>query len=109
MSYTLLIDGEQRTYDTPMKLLDLLPEQDKKKYYAARVDRRVRPLTYEINEDAIITWLDLSDRQACQFYENSLRYLICMAFYRLYPKAKIRLSYNVSLSRRDKSEDGRNR
>ena len=98
MSYTLLIDGEQRTYDTPMKLLDLLPEQDKKKYYAARVDRRVRPLTYEINEDAIITWLDLSDRQACQFYENSLRYLICMAFYRLYPKAKIRLSYNVSRS-----------
>lgn len=97
MSFTLLIEGEQKIYDAPVRLLDIMPKGEHK-YYAARVDRRVRPLTYEVNHDAIVTWVDLSDRETCQFYENSLRYLICMAFYRLYPKTKIRLSYNVSRS-----------
>ena len=49
-------------------LLDLLKEEDKTKYYAARVNNRLRELTFEVHYDAKIDFLDLSDYDACFVY-----------------------------------------
>lgn len=78
--------------------LSLLPDEDKKKYYVCLVNGRVRELTYPLSKDATVEYLDLTSSEAGKVYEASLRYVIALAFYNCYPKAKIRLSYSVSRS-----------
>ena len=78
--------------------LSLLPDEDKKKYYVCLVNGRVRELTYPLTKNATLEFLDLTSSEAGKVYEASLRYVIALAFYNCYPKAKIRLSYNVSRS-----------
>lgn len=78
--------------------LSLLPDEDKKKYYVCLVNGRVRELTYPLSKDATVEYLDLTRSEAGKVYEASLRYVIALAFYNCYPKAKIRLSYSVSRS-----------
>ena len=78
--------------------LSLLPDEDKKKYYVCLVNGRVRELTYPLSKNATLEYLDLTSSEAGKVYEASLRYVIALAFYNCYPKAKIRLSYNVSRS-----------
>lgn len=78
--------------------LTLLPDEDKKKYYVCLVNGRVRELTYPLTKNATLEFLDLTSSEAGKVYEASLRYVIALAFYNCYPKAKIRLSYNVSRS-----------
>ncbi len=78
--------------------LSLLPDEDKKKYYVCLVNGRVRELTYPLTKNATLEFLDLTSSEAGKVYEASLRYVVALAFYNCYPKAKIRLSYNVSRS-----------
>lgn len=78
--------------------LSILPDEDKKKYYVCLVNGRVRELTYPLTKNATLEFLDLTSSEAGKVYEASLRYVIALAFYNCYPKAKIRLSYNVSRS-----------
>lgn len=78
--------------------LSLLPDEDKKKYYVCLVNGRVRELTYPLSKNATLEYLDLTSSEAGKVYEASLRYVIALAFYNCYPKAKIRFSYNVSRS-----------
>ena len=78
--------------------LSILPNEDKKKYYVCLVNGRVRELTYPLTKNATLEFLDLTSSEAGKVYEASLRYVIALAFYNCYPKAKIRLSYNVSRS-----------
>ena len=91
--------NEHRTIrSSKISLFDLLKEEDLLKYYAVKVNNRLRELTYEIHYDATIEFIDLNDSDACNVYERSLRYLFCMATYELYPELKFRLSYSVSRS-----------
>ena len=78
--------------------LSILPDEDKKKYYVCLVNGRVRELTYPLTKNATLEFLDLTSSEAGKVYEASLRYVIALAFYNCYPKAKIRFSYNVSRS-----------
>ena len=57
MSFKLKFLGQEKEFDGRVKLLDLLPAEDKKKYVCARVNNRSRELTYEVNYEAkIIFW-----------------------------------------------------
>lgn len=90
---------ERRTIrSSKIVLYDLVKEQDLERFYAVRVNNRLRELTYELHYDATIEFLDLNDSDACSVFERSLRYLFCMAVYELYPELKFRLSYSVSRS-----------
>ena len=90
---------EHRTIrSSKIALYDLVKEEDLEKFYAVKVNNRLRELTYEIHYDATIEFLDLNDSDACCVFERSLRYLFCMAVYELYPELKFRLSYSVSRS-----------
>lgn len=91
--------NERRTIrSTKIALYDLVKEEDLEKFYAVKVNNRLRELTYEIHYDSTIEFLDLNDSDACSVFERSLRYLFCMAVYELYPELHFRLSYSVSRS-----------
>ena len=58
----------------------------------------MRELNYEVYYDCEIELLDLTNSDAVKVYETSLRYLLAMAFRRVYPQYSVRFSYNVSRS-----------
>lgn len=96
MSYKVLLGTEERIYEKPMQILDILG--DSKDYICASVNNRVRELTYTIDKDCKIIPLTSKDRDAKPCYEASLRFLVAMAMHNLYPNIEIRFSYNVSRS-----------
>ena len=81
---------------TPIK--NLIKPEDDKKYYAAKVNNRLRELTYELSFDSTVELLDKTHYDAIKVYETSLRYLLALAFRNLYPSYSIRISYNISRS-----------
>lgn len=79
-------------------LLNLLNEDEKYNYYSCLVNGRVRELSFKISFDAELEFLDLTHTESMKAYEATLRYIIAMAFNKLYPQAKIKFNYNVSRS-----------
>lgn len=96
MSFTLKYLGKEETYEKKVRLLDLV--SDNKEIICARVNNRVRELTYEVYYDAKVDFLTVKDQDAIKTYESSLRFVVAMAFKRVYPDVEIRFCYNVSRS-----------
>jgi uridine kinase len=98
MQFKIKLNGSEKTYEKKVSLLDLLTPEQKaaKNIVCAKVNNRVRELTYEVYYDATIEFLTVADHEAMKIYEASLRYLVAMAFSRCYPNLRIRYSYNVS-------------
>ncbi len=97
MSFKLHYLGQEKEFDKKVRLLDLIDKEDKS-IICARVNNRVRELTYEVYYDANVEFLTVKDGDATKIYEASLRFVLAMAFKRVYPDLKIRLCYNVSRS-----------
>lgn len=96
MAFTLKYLGQEKTFTKNVRLLDLCG--DDKSIICARVNNRLRELTYEVYYDANVEFLTVKDIDAIKTYEASLRFVMAMAFDRVYPELKIRYSYNVSRS-----------
>ena len=90
------ISNVVKEYPNGTKLLDLLPEEDKKKYICALVNNRLRELDYVLNQDSEIRFLDLSSSQSMGIYQTSLRYLFAMAVSRVQKKVKVTFNYSIS-------------
>lgn len=98
MEFTLKYSNKQETFNKKVSLLDLLPDNEKKNYICANVNNVIRSLDYELYYNAEITFLNTKDYQAIKIYETSLRFIAAMAIKNLYPKLKVRFSYNISRS-----------
>ena len=97
MSFQVDIQGKTITLEHKTPILDIIKDHDpEKRAVAARVDNRVRELTYELTRDCKVELLTVKDPDAVKVYEASLRYVVAMAFARCYPGLKIRYAYNVS-------------
>ena len=96
--FKVTIKGELFTLETKTQIKDLIDKNEQKKYFVAKVNNRLRELTYELCYDCEVTLLDLSEYDAVKVYETSLRYLIAMAYHNLYPDYEVRISYNISRS-----------
>ena len=96
MSFKIIFNNEEKIYDQPVKVLDIVG--DSREYLAAYVNKRVRELTYVIDKDAEIIPLTFKDRDAMRIYESSLRFLVAMAMHNIHPHYQIRFAYNVSRS-----------
>jgi uridine kinase len=90
--------GKEKEFDKKISLLSLLDNSEKYSYLVAKVNNRLRELTYEVNYDCEVEFLGFDNYNAIRVYETSLRYLIALAFEKLYPELEIRFSYNVSRS-----------
>ncbi len=65
----------------------------------AKVNGRIKELSFELSYDSVIEFLDLSDESALSIYQASLRYIIAMAVHNLYGKNKnIRFSNSISMA-----------
>ncbi len=65
---------------------------------ASTVNGRLRELSYVLDQDATVEFLDFKSRDAVRIYESTLRYVVAMAMSQLYPKAKLRFNYSISRS-----------
>ena len=65
--------------------------------FAVKANRRLRELTYQLHADCEIEFLSHSVRSANRIYEASLRFVVAMAYNRLF-KSQVKFNYNVSMS-----------
>lgn len=99
MPFTVEIGDRKLSFDRKTTILDIIKDFDpNKQALAARVNNRVRELTYEVSRDSKVEILTVKNHEAIKVYEASLRYVVAMAFARCYPGLKIRFAYNVSRS-----------
>ncbi len=96
MSFKIIFNNEEKIYEQPVKVLDIVG--DSREYLAAYVNKRVRELTYVVDKDSEIIPLTFKDRDAMRIYESSLRFLVAMAMHNIHPHYQIRFAYNVSRS-----------
>lgn len=97
MPFTIKLNNKTLQFEKKVRLSSLI-EDEEKQYFIAKVNNRLRELSYEVYYDAEVTFLTIKDREAVRVYETSLRYLFAMTAHRLYPNLKFRFSYNVSRS-----------
>ena len=97
MAFTLKFNDQEKSFDKKVALLNLV-DDPKKEFVCAKVNNRIRELTYEVYYDAEVEFLTVKEADAIPIYETSLRYLVAMAFNRAYPELEVRFSYNVSRS-----------
>ena len=95
--YTVTLNGKQTQFDEKRTILSLVDDPDKR-FVAAKVNNRLRELSYELGFDCEVKLLDLKDSDAVKVYETSLRYLIAMAFHNVYPEYKVKIYYGISRS-----------
>lgn len=79
------------------KIRDFIKD-NKKKYYAALVNGRLRELNYKVVSNCDIELIGKENSNVSRMYEAGLRYLFALAFYNLFPKCLITFHYNVSRS-----------
>ncbi len=83
------------------RVLDLVKKEDRNNLVVCQVGAQVKELRYSLsekNEGMKIQLLNLDHIEAGKAYEATLRYVIAMAFYNLYPDVKIKFTYHVSRS-----------
>lgn len=93
--------NKKQKIESGTRVLDLVDKKDRKNLVVCQVGAQVKELNYKLSEKnngMTIQLLDLSSAEASRAYEASLRYIIAMAFFNVYPDVKIRFSYNVSRS-----------
>ena len=96
--FTVCFLNKKKEFDHKVKLLDLLPDENKKDYLCAKVNNRIRELTYEVHYDADVEFLTICDEEAMHIYEATLRYIIAMALYQIDPNLQLKYSYYESRS-----------
>jgi uridine kinase len=94
----LLIKGVTYEYDMPVSLEEIKDKLGLNHILAATVDLRLRELSYIVNKDSTIEFLDYSHSDAIKIYESTLRYVVAMAIKNLYKDAKVKFNYSVSRS-----------
>ena len=94
--FKIKINNTELSFDKPVRALELIPNEDKYKYCACKINNRLRELTYIINRDTELEFLDLNDYNAIDLYQNSLRFILCMAMHNLYPNAKVEINRFIS-------------
>lgn len=94
--FTINVDGKSYDFENPVRLEEL-SEEIPGEYYAATVNNRLRELSYKVDYDADVTFLDYTYYDTTKIYGTSMRYLVAMAFHRLYPHVQIKFTKSISM------------
>lgn len=95
--FTIKSNNKELVFESEIRVNELINDVNKE-FPVAKVNNRLRELSYKFNYDADVEFLTLSNREAVLIYEISLRYLIAMSFKNIYPDYKIRFKYSISRS-----------
>ena len=93
----ITINNQQIQVPKGTRLMDIINDPNKE-VLTAKVNNRLRELTYALTFDATVEPLSYLSSDAIKVYETSLRYLISMAFRNLYPDLQLKISYGISRS-----------
>lgn len=94
-----IIDIDNKTYKFNNRItLEELAKQLNVKALAAKVNNRLRELTYYINSDSVVEFIDLSDTEGVRIYQTTLRFLLVKAINNLFPNKQVRFAHHVSRS-----------
>lgn len=88
-------------YDSnkPTSIESLIPQDKKYKYICARIDGRLRELSYIVNKPCDIELYGVSnDVEGMLIYKNTLMFVVAMALHNLFPDEKMLFSNDVSRS-----------
>lgn len=95
--FTIKTNNKDYIFEDEIRVSDLIDDVNRE-FPVAKVNNRLRELSYKFSYDADVEFLTLSNREAVHIYERSLRFLIAMAFKNIYPDYKIRFKYSISRS-----------
>ncbi len=95
--FTVNINNKTLEFDKAIRVKDVVNDTFKD-YPVVLVNNRLRELSYRFEKDATIEPLTLDSPEVVHVYEASLRYLIAMAFKRVYPEFNIKFKYSISRS-----------
>ena len=95
--FTVKINNQEYKFEEKVTLLELA-----KKYMPnaiiAKVNNRLRELSYYVNYSCVVEFLDLTSFDSVRVYETSVRYLIIMALEKIDPNIKVQFNQCVSRS-----------
>lgn len=92
------VNGKVHEYNDYPLLSDIAKDLKVKDVLAAKVNGRLRELTYILTKDSNVEFLDYKSADAIKIYETTLRFVIANAVQNLYPKASVKFSYSISRS-----------
>ena len=95
--YTVIINNKTYNYEEK-KTLEEIANELNIKGYVAKVNNRLRELTFYLNFDCKVEFLGLDDLEAVRTYQSTLRYIISMAIKRVDANARIVFNDYVSRS-----------
>ena len=91
------VGSKEYKFDQEIRLNEL-PEANNKEFYVGRVNNRMRELSYKFYYDAEVEFLSMDNPETVHIYEQSLRYLIAMAFKNIYPEYKIKCVSRIKMT-----------
>jgi len=94
--FQVKVNHEVFTYDTPIRL-ETIAKKYQGTFFAAKVNNRLRELSYVLEFDATIEFLDYRYTDSFRIYATSMRYLISMAFSRKYPEVQLKFSNSIAM------------
>lgn len=94
-----LSDGKKEEVTAGITLLEL-----SKKYgqncpstiVAAKVNNDIKELSFELQEDSTVTFVDLTDDDGMRIYRRSLYFILIKAAHDLFPDRKVVISHSIS-------------
>ena len=92
----IVVNGKKEVFEQEQTLESISQKLQLEHVLAAKVDGRLRELTYCIKKDCDIEYLTMDDPDAIKIYESTLRYVVAMAVQNLYPHVKLKFSYSIS-------------
>ena len=95
--YKVIINNKIYSYNEK-KTLEEIAKELNVECYVAKVNNRLRELTFYLNFDCEVEFLDLNENEAVRVYQTTLRYIIAMALKRIDEKATLTFNDYVSRS-----------
>ena len=86
--YKVTINNKTYSYEEK-RTLESIAQELNIKAYVAKVNNRLRELTFYLNFNCDVEFLDLTNLEAVRAYQTTLRYIISMALKRIDKNAKV--------------------
>ena len=80
--FKVKINNEEYVFNE-IKTLEQIAKELNINAYVAKVNNRLRELTFYLNFDCEVEFLDLNENEAVIVYQTTLRYIIAMALKRI--------------------------
>jgi len=94
----ITLNGHELTVEKGTRIEDLVRGMEGKKgaqIVAAVVNNEIRELTYPIEQESVITTVDLSDPYGIRIYQRSLKFLLIKAVHDLFPDKELQVRHSV--------------